>query len=81
MFKSVTEDVLNKEGKIDFNNLISFFENASVSEIDIFFKESERITDILFPFLDFLRQEFFSQKKPIPEKVMRSIQNDPVVCS
>lgn len=69
-------DILDEKGGVDFERLIRFFEQASPGDICSFFEKPEHVRYVLFPFLDFLKNSYFSQKKIIPKKVMRSFQHD-----
>lgn len=64
---------------MDFLALLSFFEQTTHASLCEFFEHEEHQKNILFPFLDFLRHTFFSENKPIPEKVLRSFQNIPPI--
>ena len=68
------ENLLNKDGKKDFNIFIQAFENNDVP-VD-FFKEKKHAEQILFPFLDFLKEQFFFKNKEISNKIMDLIRNN-----
>lgn len=67
--------LLNKQGGIDFDILIRFLEQDTVS-IQEFFQEKKHIEKILFPFFDHLKHSYYSENKIIPQNIIDILTNN-----
>ncbi|MDD5197358.1 MAG: GGDEF domain-containing protein [Candidatus Gracilibacteria bacterium] len=72
-------NILDRHEKIDFNTVnlegfIHFFENTDTGICDFF---KEHTVNILFPFFDFLKGNYFSRNISIPENIRRILLNHP----